>query len=360
MAVRALDATALAPLLRRRRRKHALDLPPLGKWLAESLELALQIFPADEARVLLTEPRAAPETATLRLVASYGTDTDALGQAFSQPETLMQALPEGGDLSPVLAQDPANAAWLKALCGEVPACCAAAPIYIEQTVCGILVFGRKRAQALGEVELATLKLVAGYIGRATENAVDLVKQRELALQDDLTGLGNVRRLSAELAAQVAQADAEDAALSVAFLDLDHLKQINDQLGHSAGSAAIRRCAQLLAHGCNAQDQAYRFGGDELVWVLPGRDLEAAQKLAEGIVRRVRESTSAPQLSVSIGVAELRQLRATLEARGHTLPAALREAAPLAQLLLSAADRAMYRAKALGRDRVACMRADDLR
>ena len=160
--------------------------------------------------------------------------------------------------------------------------------------------------------------------------------QRLAQHDPLTGLVNRRALEAAAARLLAD---PAAALAVVAIDADHFKRINDRHGHAAGDAVLVALAERLRAGAGPGDVVGRLGGEEFVLLLPGATADAARERAEAL--RVAVSAApvpvddrALAVSVSIGVALRRPGQDDLET------------------LLRAADRAMYAAKAAGRDRVA--------
>lgn len=181
-------------------------------------------------------------------------------------------------------------------------------------------------------------------GRSQEN---LIQARDtmarLAQRDDLTGLANRRTFTDTLQARWAQCADQHVFLSAPFVDVDHFKQYNDELGHAAGDECLRRVAQVIeTHaGLRESDLVARYGGEEFVVLLPGAEPAAAAAIAERICRAVERSGIAHpaaalgRISVSIGAASARPS----------------EGADAAALIKSA-DTALYWAKSHGRNRVA--------
>ncbi|SFO46428.1 diguanylate cyclase (GGDEF) domain-containing protein [Geodermatophilus obscurus] len=160
---------------------------------------------------------------------------------------------------------------------------------------------------------------------------------EEAVRDPLTGLHNRRHLDRALAADLASRP-RAGELSVLVVDIDHFKSVNDRYGHGAGDTVLTAVAGTLAGAVRAGDTAARLGGEEFVLVLPGLGREQAVDRAEQIRRAVAAGRHAldgddVRVTVSIGVA-------VCPADGSVSAA-----------LLEAADRALYTAKATGRDRV---------
>jgi two-component system, cell cycle response regulator len=158
--------------------------------------------------------------------------------------------------------------------------------------------------------------------------------------DALTGIGNRLALEEELDAVRSQYARYGRRVSVAVCDVDLFKQYNDRFGHIAGDEALRRIAQALKEHLRASDRVFRYGGEEFVVVLPEQGLEEASfaidRLRQEVERLGIEAPSgspAGVLTMSAGVAEL----GASDARGEDW--------------IGRADRALYRAKANGRNRV---------
>jgi diguanylate cyclase (GGDEF)-like protein/PAS domain S-box-containing protein len=153
--------------------------------------------------------------------------------------------------------------------------------------------------------------------------------------DDLTGLANRRAWDAHLPRELARARRSGTALSVAMIDLDGLKAINDTRGHQAGSSAIKQAGAAWSSQLRAGDLLARFGGDEFAVLMPECTLDQALIAAE----RLRVAIG-PTPTASIGVAEW---------DGIEDP----------QALIERADEALYAAKRAGRNRVAAAQPGEL-
>ena len=160
---------------------------------------------------------------------------------------------------------------------------------------------------------------------------------EVSEQDPLTSLLNRRGLDARIDALVASGDANDEPLTLALIDVDRFKRINDTFSHAVGDAVLRRMAATIRDQCRQDDLPVRYGGDEFLLVLANADLA----LGARVLGRLKEtvdahpwSHEAPGLKVtlSIGIAT--------RPRGGGIEAAI-----------AAADKALYAAKAAGRDRI---------
>jgi two-component system, cell cycle response regulator len=162
---------------------------------------------------------------------------------------------------------------------------------------------------------------------------------ELALIDPLTGLNNLRFLETHLATILDQAAHKGRPVSLMILDIDHFKTVNDTYGHDAGDAVLKQFAQRIKKVVRGADLVCRLGGEEFIVVMPETPLETAAHIAERLRRAIESDEfsldasgrSAP-VTTSIGLAE----------RGHDANA---------EALLRRADKALYRSKSAGRNRV---------
>jgi len=139
------------------------------------------------------------------------------------------------------------------------------------------------------------------------------KVQLLAVTDPLTGLGNYRRLTEALDAEVKRTGRTERPFAILLLDLDQLKNINDRYGHLIGSQALCRLADVLRVFCRAIDTGARYGGDEFAVILPETTAAAARLVASRIRSRLAMDSLQPPLSVSIGVAVYPQDGETTEA-----------------------------------------------
>ena len=140
-------------------------------------------------------------------------------------------------------------------------------------------------------------------------AVDVTEQQTLENQlrhqastDSLTGLANHGRLFEVLQAEICRSKRTGREFSLVLLDLDGLKQINDQFGHLAGDRALCRLGQLLKDCCRSIDTAARHGGDEFALVLPETGIADATSVAQRICELLEREAEEPALSVSVGIA----------------------------------------------------------
>ena len=173
----------------------------------------------------------------------------------------------------------------------------------------------------------------------------LAKISEMATRDELTGSHNRRYLMEFLAREKAGCDRAKSVFSLAVIDLDYFKRINDSYGHIAGDDVLKQVVKLIQRHVRTTDCFARFGGEEFALVYTLTELEEAQQSAERLRQEVSTTAMACDAftiytSVSIGIAEYRP--------GENITELMRRA-----------DQAMYIAKSGGRDRVIAMSRDQL-
>jgi diguanylate cyclase (GGDEF)-like protein/PAS domain S-box-containing protein len=171
--------------------------------------------------------------------------------------------------------------------------------------------------------------------------------RRQSSRDPLTELYNRRFMEESLYRELRRAAREEGSVGVLMIDLDRFKELNDAFGHAAGDAALRAVGKILEGAIRGGDIACRFGGEEFVVILPNASLADTQARANALREDVKNLVAPasgnlfPSVTMSVGVAAFPD-------HGQT-----------SEELLVAADRALYRAKAAGRDRVAVADAGDL-
>jgi diguanylate cyclase (GGDEF)-like protein len=215
------------------------------------------------------------------------------------------------------------------------------PLVCRNRTIGVLVgldpVASSSAPSLGPNIVLLLRALLEPPAIALDNALALQKAEALSVTDDLTRLFNTRYLNLVLRRETKRASRSGRPLSLLFIDLDGFKSVNDVHGHLAGSKALVEAAGIVRGSARETDVAARFGGDEFAVVLPDTGREGAVSVAERICERVRAfqflagDGLSVHLTASVGVA--------------TLP----DVAASAEELLRAADAAMYKVKAAGKD-----------
>jgi diguanylate cyclase (GGDEF)-like protein len=215
---------------------------------------------------------------------------------------------------------------------------AAAPLLGQGVVHGALLFWSTLVTAFDREARRTIAMLVPHVANALVMASLVEEVEARSLTDPLTGLANRRWLEQRLDEELDRVRRYERPLCLAMLDIDHFKEVNDNLGHSAGDDALRRLASLLRAERRSTDLVCRYGGEELVLILPETLPDDAVSLADRI-RRLAETgalglhADGRPITVSIGVAG--------SGPGRDLP----------RTLFAAADAALYQAKANGRNQV---------
>jgi diguanylate cyclase (GGDEF)-like protein len=210
------------------------------------------------------------------------------------------------------------------------------PLQVMGNVSGVLSLDRLGGRTFDERELDLVRLFGNQAAIAIQNARAYMEMERQAISDGLTGLHNYRHFQESLAAEVSRAERYSEEFCLLMMDLDHFKSVNDTVGHQRGDEVLREVAAALARCSRESDYLARYGGEEFAVILPRTPLKEARTVAQRICDQVREIDPGARgvgISMSIGVA------------------AFPESARDKDALLGAADSALLRAKALGRDRV---------
>ena len=221
--------------------------------------------------------------------------------------------------------------------GSVSSLCL--PLSGQGDLIGLLYVQWSADAKLAPRALEVAELVAARVGLALANLALRETLRNQSIRDPLTGLYNRRHLEESLSRDFARAERDAGPLAVLMIDIDHFKRFNDEHGHTVGDIALRRVADEIAAFCRRGDLASRYGGEEFTVVMTQISEDEAVARAQALcaqIRRVRVETrnhSLLSVTISIGVGHF-------PTHGET-PAQI----------LDAADRALYRAKRAGRDRV---------
>ncbi len=181
--------------------------------------------------------------------------------------------------------------------------------------------------------------VAEHIGLALSNLMLRSDLRQLSIHDPLTGLFNRRYMEETLETEIRRAERKDHAIGIIMIDIDHFKAFNDGYGHAAGDQMLRSIGSLVQTNLRAGDIACRYGGEELVLILPEASVAAAAHRAEDLRSRAK-ALEVKHLDVPLGPVTISLGVAVYPGNGRTRDE-----------LFAAADASLYKAKQAGRDRV---------
>lgn len=181
-------------------------------------------------------------------------------------------------------------------------------------------------------KLPVLSILADYAAIAIENSRYLSKIKKMSITDEYTGLYNARYLHEILPALMHLADQSSSPLAVAFIDIDDFKHVVDGYGHLAGSKVLKEIGQSIISCLGEQDFLIKYGGDEYILLLPGREREKALKIAQKILKKIRGTSYLQDEGVSV--------RVTASVGIALYP----DDAPTSKDLLLRADDSMYKVK----------------
>ena len=221
------------------------------------------------------------------------------------------------------------------------------PMVIKGRLTGVLNLHKDQTAAFSNSDIKLVQAVANQAAIAVENAQLYEKTRTLSNTDELTGLANRRHFQEISARELSQAQRFRSHFAIIMADIDHFKAFNDAHGHLRGDVVLKKVASIMLQNTRGIDLVGRFGGEEFVILLPKTTREGAMAAAEKLRQWVEQETFAGAqksqpggcLTLSLGVAEF-----------PTDSKDLYE-------LLDLADRALYRAKDAGRNRVVAWTPD---
>lgn len=222
----------------------------------------------------------------------------------------------------------------------------------QEVITGALVlFQQGQAVPLSKEALKVVEQVSGLVMSACSRAKILEKALEIAVTDELTGAVNRRGFYARFDAEVDRARRNQTPMTLAIIDVDHFKSLNDTYGHMVGDQVLQGLAREIQRNIRKSDIFCRFGGEEFTLLLPETALTAGHDLIDRLRRKVEKLAFAtPQgavhVSFSAGISMV-----------NTNPTLNKPAMQVISEALACADEALYEAKQLGRNRVVV--AEDL-
>jgi diguanylate cyclase (GGDEF)-like protein len=214
----------------------------------------------------------------------------------------------------------------------------ALPLRGRKETQGVIEIFNPRAE-MSDYTIAFLHILADHAAIAIENAHDVARIQHLTISDDTTGLYNVRHLYDVLDRELRRSKKLQLPLSLAFLDLDRFKQVNDAHGHLIGSELLAHVGRKLEELSRRQDCCFRYGGDEFVILMPETDPKTALELTRALHRTLMDA----QFQMSNGL----KLKVSASVGLASAPAD----GAVVHAVIGAADARMYAVKSLGRGQV---------
>ena len=360
------DDTIIDRILQRKtKRTNPAREVDLKEVLREILLRANEFVPSDSGSILLDDPLlkwGEGNKGKLYFMACYGVGSSGLaGTYLSDDVGIVGATYRSG--APYLSQDISkDDKFYDAIDKKTKyesKSILAMPIKIDDSVVGVIeLINRKEKVNFDDKDLSILEIFASYTSTLIKNALDARRFEDLSKRDNLTGLYNDRYFYERLDMETQKAVDGGSDLSLIFFDLDHFKEVNDTHGHLVGSRVLKEVALIVDEVFLDSDAASaRYGGDEFVILLPGYSLERSSDYGEtlrdaierNIFVRERPAPGEPALNIegvitcSVGIASLEKEEG-------------KELNKMKAALIRAADRAMYRAKDLGKNCV-CLDSD---
>jgi len=221
--------------------------------------------------------------------------------------------------------------------GRLHSVCAS-PLIIEKKVLGVVRASSEKTGCFNADDLRLLDIFSNLGAVTLKNILLYEKMKELAIHDSLTGLYLNRYFQERLSEEIQRASLHQSSFSLVLLDIDYFKRYNDEYGHSAGDIVLKSIAAVIRRCLSPVDLAARYGGEEFILLFPNKNLKEAAQAAETIRQEVEKSKfslrrTEGKVTISVGVTAFPPGGRTREA------------------LVGSADRNLYEAKRLGRNRV---------
>jgi len=204
---------------------------------------------------------------------------------------------------------------------------------------GVIEIFNPRADRMTDYTIAFLHILADHAAIAIENARDVARIQQLSITDDCTGLFNSRHLYDVLARELDLCARDGVPVSLAFLDLDRFKLVNDAHGHLVGSELLAHTGRRLQELSGERDLCFRYGGDEFVVLMPETEADAAYARCTELLRALMDTRFLIRPGLKLRVSASVRLAAAPN-DGLTVHA-----------IIGAADARMYTVKTSGRGRV---------
>jgi diguanylate cyclase (GGDEF)-like protein len=214
------------------------------------------------------------------------------------------------------------------------------PLIVGARIVGTLSCWSVEPKAFHEQDERVLEMMASQVATAVIAADQQEVLERRALSDPLTNLPNRRQLADDMA-EFGKWQHEGRGAVVAMMDIDHFKQLNDDFGHKVGDVTLQKVAAVMRQAIRDSDRIYRYGGEEFLIIFSGAGEDDALTLAERVLRAVSETPLTGDHLEPVGPVTLSAGLAIMPDHGSDISE-----------LIGLADRAMYRAKESGRNRIA--------
>jgi diguanylate cyclase (GGDEF)-like protein len=214
------------------------------------------------------------------------------------------------------------------------------PLIVGARIVGTLACWSRRPDAFAEEDERVLEMMASQVATAVIAADTTETSERRALQDPLTGLPNRRQLNEDISGVISRWAEDGRKAVVAMVDIDNFKRLNDDFGHRVGDVTLQKVASVMRLSIRDSDRIYRYGGEEFVVIFADAGRVEAILLAERLLKAVADTPLSGDNLEPVGPVTMSAGLAIMPDDGTDIPK-----------LIELADRAMYRAKEAGRNRV---------
>jgi diguanylate cyclase (GGDEF)-like protein len=214
------------------------------------------------------------------------------------------------------------------------------PLIVGARVVGTLACWSRQPDAYSEDDEKVLEMMASQVATAVVAADHAETSERRAMHDPLTGLPNRRQLTEDITSQFSGLAEVGQRAAIAMIDVDHFKRLNDDFGHRVGDVTLQKVASVMRLSIRDADRIYRYGGEEFVVIFADVGRSEATILAERLLKAVSETPLSGDQLEPVGPV-------TITAGLSLMPEHSGDFGELIEL----ADKAMYRAKESGRNRV---------
>jgi len=241
-----------------------------------------------------------------------GIDKDRIqGVRMARGEGIAGHVAETGErvFQPQVRQDPRFSPRIDEVTGFTTESILCVPLKTHGRILGVIeIINPKDVELFESRYLPILMTLADYAAIAIQNSRFVSRIERMSVTDEYTGLLNARYLHETLEALLQQAQEQGTSIAVVFADIDDFKQVVDTHGHLVGTQVLKEVGQTISSCLSKQDLLVKYGGDEYVIILPGKNRETAGQLAERIRLAIRESvylkteTTPVRVTLSLGLA----------------------------------------------------------